>query len=246
MNQLLFTYEDTEIRTLEQDGEPWFIVKDLCDILDIVNPSQAMARLDDNEKSTIIINEKTPNGGNPRVGIVNESGMYSLVLSSRKPEAKAFKRWITSEVIPSIRKTGMYNVSTLSPAEILLKMAEQNLNNEKMLLSHDHRITVLETEVRAQNSYSVPTLADVSRGSVLQISHVVPVDSKSSVKDFFANIGIAISKGVSRGIGRSVTKLCRDNGVSVEFRLASLKGKTKIAHYPKDMLREVGYKRGLI
>lgn len=91
-----------DIRTIEMDGEPWFVAADICRALDIGNPSQAVTRLDEDEKSTLISNEgKTMN-------IVSESGLYALVLSSRKPDAKAFKRWITHDVIPSIRKTGSY------------------------------------------------------------------------------------------------------------------------------------------
>ena len=95
-----------QVRALKIDGEPWFIAKDVCDCLDINNPSQALSRLDDDEKNTIILNEGIP--GNPNKAIVNEYGLYSLILSSRKPEAHEFKRWITHDVIPSIRKHGAY------------------------------------------------------------------------------------------------------------------------------------------
>lgn len=90
------------IRTVDQNGEPWFVVADVCKSLELGNPSQAMTRLDADEKSTLISNE------GKRLNIVNEPGLYTLVLSSRKPEAKLFKRWITHEVLPSIRKHGAY------------------------------------------------------------------------------------------------------------------------------------------
>ena len=93
------------VRTVVVDGEPWFVAKDVCECLDIGNPSQALTRLDSDEKNTIILNEGI---GNPEKAVVNEYGLYTLVLGSRKPEAKAFKRWITHEVIPSIRKHGGY------------------------------------------------------------------------------------------------------------------------------------------
>lgn len=91
-----------DIRAVQLDGEPWFMAADVCRALDIGNPTQAMTRLDDDEV-TLISNE-----GGREVNFVNEPGLYSLVLGSRKPEAKAFKRWITHEVLPSIRKTGAY------------------------------------------------------------------------------------------------------------------------------------------
>lgn len=98
----LFQYEGREIRTFKIDGEPWFAAVDVCAALDVGNPSQALTRLDDDE-STLISNEGR------EMNLVSESGLYSLVLGSRKQEAKEFKRWITREVIPSIRRTGSYS-----------------------------------------------------------------------------------------------------------------------------------------
>ena len=98
-----------QVRVIEQDGEPWFVAKDVCNCLEINNSRQALSRLDDDEKNSVILNDGTP--GNPEKSIVNEYGLYSLVLSSRKPEAKEFKRWITHEVIPSIRKYGSFNMA---------------------------------------------------------------------------------------------------------------------------------------
>lgn len=96
-----------EVRTTMVEGEPWFVAADVCKALEIGNPSQAVSRLDNDEKqNTLISNEG--NKGNPNVVIINEAGLYSMIISSRKPEAKAFKRWITHEVIPSIRKHGAY------------------------------------------------------------------------------------------------------------------------------------------
>lgn len=101
----LFNYRGSKVRVAEVSGEPWFVAADVCRILDIGNPSMALSRLDDDE-CTLISIEGASNG--LAVNAVNEPGMYSLILSSRKPEAKAFKRWVTHEVIPSIRKTGVY------------------------------------------------------------------------------------------------------------------------------------------
>lgn len=106
MNELkVFSYESNEVRTVMIDGQPWWIAKDVCDVLGVDNVSQALDRIDDDERNTIILNEGI---GNPEKAVINESGLYSLVLSSRKPEAKAFKKWITSKVLPSIRKTGEF------------------------------------------------------------------------------------------------------------------------------------------
>jgi prophage antirepressor-like protein len=118
MNNLqIFNYQGKqEIRTIEKSGEVWFITKDACDVLELNNVGQALTRLDEDEKNTIILNDG--NRGNPNLSIINEPGLYSLILTSRKPEAKTFKRWITHEVIPSIRKTGSYSVNPSSVDEI--------------------------------------------------------------------------------------------------------------------------------
>lgn len=114
MNDLQIFKNDQfgEIRTVQLDGEPWFVAADVCRALDVQNVPQAVNRLDDDERHMLNI------GRQGEVHVVNEPGLYSLVLGSRKPEAKAFKRWITHDVLPSIRKTGSYvdpGVAGLSP-----------------------------------------------------------------------------------------------------------------------------------
>lgn len=106
-----FEFKGAALRTLtDENGEPWFVAKDVCDVLELSNVGQALARLDDDEKSSITLNDGTP--GNPNKAIVSESGLYALVLASRKPEAHEFKRWVTHEVLPQIRKTGGYIPTT--------------------------------------------------------------------------------------------------------------------------------------
>lgn len=153
MNQLTKIFEGHELRIVERDGEPWFVAKDVCDILEINNNRQALARLDEDEKGVSLIDTL---GGKQKLATVNEFGLYSLVLSSRKAEAKKFKRWITHEVIPSIRKTGSYSlekneslsVERLSPELQMFKqlwdgMARKELEDAK----RDEQIKGLETTV---------------------------------------------------------------------------------------------------
>jgi Prophage antirepressor len=123
MNELtVFNFEDKQVRTFDIDGEPWFLAKDVCDILEVMNVSDALSRLDVDERNTIVLNEGI---GNPEKSIVNESGLYNLTLSSRKPDAKRFKKWITSEVLPAIRKHGGY----LTPQKI-----EEAILNPDMII----------------------------------------------------------------------------------------------------------------
>lgn len=108
MDNKLMTFENAafgKIRTLTIDGEPWFVAVDVCRALEIGNPTDAMRRLDADDRTLVSI-EGASNG--LPVNAVNEPGLYTLILGSRKPEAKAFKRWITHEVIPAIRKHGVY------------------------------------------------------------------------------------------------------------------------------------------
>jgi prophage antirepressor-like protein len=107
MNQLVaFSFESNHVRVvLDANMEPWFVAADVCSALELPETHKAIARLDDDEKGRNSI--PTP-GGSQEMSVVNESGLFNLVLGSRKPEAKRFKRWVTHEVLPSIRKTGSF------------------------------------------------------------------------------------------------------------------------------------------
>ena len=105
-----FAYGDQQVRVVTRDGEPWFVARDVCDVLAITNAGNVLAALDEDERSSIHIADGT--SGNPNKALVSEAGLYSLILRSRKSEAKAFKRWVTHDVLPSIRKRGGY----LTPA----------------------------------------------------------------------------------------------------------------------------------
>jgi prophage antirepressor-like protein len=108
-NSLLpFVYEGMQVRVFTIDGDPWFNARDICEVLDLGNPSQAVARLEEDERG--IISTDTPSGPQDML-YVNEAGLYALILGSRKPQAREFKRWVTHEVIPSIRRSGMYLVA---------------------------------------------------------------------------------------------------------------------------------------
>ena len=111
MNEVqVFQFRENEVRVVNVDGEPWFVAKDVADVLGYSETNRMTARLDDDEKSkiksTVLVGLK--NVGNNDVTIISESGLYNAVLGSSKPEAKAFKKWVTSEVLPSIRKHGAY------------------------------------------------------------------------------------------------------------------------------------------
>lgn len=130
----VFNFGDYQVRTVIKEGEPWFVAKDVCSVLEVSNTSEAVSRLDDDEKG---IDSIQTNGGQQKLTIINESGLYSIILTSRKPEAKAFKKWVTSEVLPSIRKRGMFSLSDVSSL-----IEEARLNSENVVY-----VYVVENEV---------------------------------------------------------------------------------------------------
>jgi prophage antirepressor-like protein len=141
MNNNLMIFENPEfgaVRSILIDGDPWFVAADVCKALEIGKTNRALSRLDDDEKGAHSVS--TP-GGRQRMSIISESGLYSLILGSRKPEARAFKRWITHEVIPSIRKHGAYMTDSLLDAleahpeavpEYLNRLRSENARNREL------------------------------------------------------------------------------------------------------------------
>ena len=136
-----------EVRTILIGGEPWFVAVDVCNALDIGNPSQAISKLDDDEKVTLTTNEGHSGklGGAQMLNVISEAGLYSLILKSRKPEAKAFKRWITHEVIPTIRKTGGYMTDSL--LERIQREPAVIVEFAQALILEKNRVKALECEL---------------------------------------------------------------------------------------------------
>lgn len=142
----VFTNEDFgSVRALTIDSAPWFVAKDVCDALGLSNVGQAIVGLDEDEKDSITIDDGTP--GNPNKAIITEAGLYSLILRSRKPEAKRFKRWVTHEVLPSIRNHGVY----ATPQTI-----------ERMLADPDTMITTLKA-LKAERQRADALMEDNAR-----------------------------------------------------------------------------------
>ena len=134
-----------EIRTALIENEPWFVAIDVCRALEIGNSSQAISRLDADEKMITLISNEGNKRGNPNMTVVNEPGLYTLILSSRKPEAKAFKRWIAHDVIPMIRKTGGYMTDSL--LERIQKEPAVIVEFAQALILEKNRVKALECEL---------------------------------------------------------------------------------------------------
>ena len=108
----VFAYGEQQVRTVLSEGEPWWVLTDVCRVLGLKRADSTARKLDDDEKGTHLVSTLR---GKQQVITVNESGLYAVILRSDKPEAKKFKRWVTHEVLPSIRQTGAYAVSTQAP-----------------------------------------------------------------------------------------------------------------------------------
>nr|DAF41919.1 MAG TPA: repressor domain protein [Caudoviricetes sp.] len=149
MNNIqIFKYENNDVRTVEMNGEPWFVLKDVCKVLGISKYRDAAERLDDDERAPVRVDTL---GGAQEMTAVNESGLYNVILRSDKPEAKPFRKWVTSEVLPSIRKNGGYiaGQEQLTPSEL---MAKALLVANKTLAEREARIS----ELKVQNAIMQP------------------------------------------------------------------------------------------
>ena len=127
-NIRIFNYNSVEVRTIQKDGEPWFVLRDVCNVLGLGTPARVAERLDTDEVSQTHITDSM--GRQQEMTIINESGLYNVILRSDKPGAKPFRKWVTSEVLPTIRRHGMY----ATPDTV-----------EKMLADPDTTIKLLET-----------------------------------------------------------------------------------------------------
>ncbi|MFC5888530.1 BRO family protein [Kitasatospora sp. CM 4170] len=161
-----FPETDTPVRVATIDGEPWFVVADVCKVLGIGNPSDAARRLNEGDLDTIEVTDSL--GRRQNAYAANESGLYDLILDSRKPEARAFRRWITAEVIPSIRRTGSYSVAPAAPAlpdittpQGVLALAQQFARTAEQLVEADARLRELEPKALAHDTLMAAQDGDV-------------------------------------------------------------------------------------
>lgn len=143
MNEVqLFNFENHEVRSLLINSEPWFVGKDVAEVLGYANASKALKdHVEDEDK---LNNDSLSSLGQRGGWLINESGLYSLILSSKLPSAKKFKRWVTSEVLPALRKTGQYQVKELSGSEL---MAKALIEAQNVLAAKDKVIEEMKPKV---------------------------------------------------------------------------------------------------
>ena len=154
----IFLFEQrTPVRLLDRDGEVWFVLNDVCQALNLANPRRAAQRLDDDEKGVTIGDTL---GGQQLLSVVNEAGLYSLILTSRKAEARRFKRWVTHEVLPALRRTGVYDMRPVEPLDQLAPYL------------HDHQLRVLHALEAASDGTGLVTVGRLPRITGLSIEKI--------------------------------------------------------------------------
>lgn len=177
-NLQLFDFEGNQVRTLKINGEPWFVGKDVANILGYSNTRDALNKhVDSEDKNTVAIHDGITRG-NPNQVVINESGLYSLILSSKMPNAKKFKRWVTSEVLPAIRKHGAYMtdakafdvVNNKNGLADLLQQAADQLKQKDIQIEEMKPKALFADSVATSNStILIGELAKILRGNGIDI-----------------------------------------------------------------------------
>lgn len=233
MNEMqLFTNEQFgTIRTVMQNDEPWFVAKDVCEALELGNTSMALERLDDDE----LISVKLMSGGQNREMIaVNEPGLYTLILGSRKPEAKAFKRWVTHDILPAIRKTGHYatpgsmTASLADMREAMNLMQDMLTDLKQMLPKNGSMNRVLEAKANGtleprhftKGRSFANSLLD--RNAIGKKITVYLIEEDISTEQLAAELGVSSNtvfrwrRGQHAPTGWKLEKLCEVLGCQIE------------------------------
>ena len=162
----VFSYEGSEVRTVNREGEPWWVLKDICDVLQLSNPSMIADRLDEDEKAKVDPKEYLGSRSNEPATVISESGLYNVILLSRKPEAKKFKRWITHEVLPAIRRHGAY----VTPAKLEEIISDPDSWIKMLTALKDERTAKERLQLDAERNQPKVVFADavsVSSGTIL-------------------------------------------------------------------------------
>ena len=224
MNSLqTLTFEHKEISTIvDEHGNPWWIAAEVCGILGIGNVTMAVSRLDDDERSTLSPTEGA--GGMPR-NIITESGLYNLISRSDKPEAKRFRKWVTAEVLPTLRKYGRYDVSIAQYGPDVLEQIETDpsvIQLRKLLevtqeqVAQRNRLQVVEAKQRQM----IDELHATSHIAETALSTAVIVENCYTGRTGFKTaLGYSLSKGYSidrkdlATIGRAISKYCKSTGI---------------------------------
>ncbi|HCM22054.1 MAG TPA: phage antirepressor [Porphyromonadaceae bacterium] len=211
-NKLIpFDYHGQPVRSLLIDNEPWFVAKDVCKILEIANTTDAVSRLDSDEVTRFNLG-----GLSGETNIVSESGLYSLTLGSKKPQAKPFKRWVTHEVIPAIRKTGSYSAHPMTQIEMLAAQAQQMVELEKKTnIAIESANSAQKQLNNAVDALAAPAPVNWQQATGDKIKHICKVNGLSYLKEY----------------DKLYRELEHNAHVDLQSRVSRLKGRMKKAGY---------------
>jgi len=226
-----------QIRTINQNGEPWFVASDVCRALDI-DPT-ATRRLDDDEKNTMRLTQET--AGNPNATVVNEPGLYSLVLGSRKPEAKAFKRWITHEVIPAIRKHGVYATpetvekmlddpdSMIKILQALKSERQARITAEEKNRANAPKVLFADSVAQAESDILIGELAKLLKQNGVETGQNRLYDRLRKDGYIMKNSTIPTQKAMEAGLFRVIERtIAQPNGTTRIIATTKVTGKGQI------------------
>lgn len=182
-----FNFEELPVRILEVDGEPYFIGKDVADILGYANGRDALSKhVDEEDKLTSQI---ATAGQNRNVTIINESGLYSLIFSSKLENAKRFKRWVTSEVLPTLRRTGTYQTKPLTTSEQIQLIAQGNTELDERVTKIEETYPIMHGEAKHIQKLVAQKVAEIVRnkfnGYYDQVSRKLFAEIYKSIKNIF-------------------------------------------------------------
>lgn len=186
-----FEYGSQQVRTILIDGEPGFVGRDVCAVLDIADPRNSLNLLDEDDRHTMPVADSL--GRVQPTIVITESGLYSLILRSRKPEAREFKRWITREVLPAIRKTGGYGVSTFDPSNLdhVAQLAATAAEQARQIEAARPAVEFVDNFVSGDGTYLLREVA-----AVLGVRGM----GQNNLFNFLRTQAVLISDGESRNL----------------------------------------------
>lgn len=196
-NVIPFKFGKQQVRTLLIDDQPWFVATDVCESLAIVNTARALSRLDEDERG---IHSMNTLGGKQNLSVVNESGLYSLILTSRKAEAKRFKKWVTSEVLPAIRKQGRYEDSSNKMTTLMDDLIDMVETNALKGLAR-HKVAFLPASIQRSASARIYSAVH-TRFNVPRIE-LIPASQFESACNFIAAYAVLEGEFIPKGQGKS-------------------------------------------
>ncbi|WP_127076000.1 BRO family protein [Rhodomicrobium lacus] len=217
-----FDFEGKNVRIINRDANPWFVLADVCCVLEIAQAASANRRLDADEKDVLTMH--TP-GGVQQMTVINESGLYSLILTSRKESAKRFKKWVTSEVLPSIRKTGSYSARQAEePRRGELPLADEVLALKRLMLSTTDYAVGLENRIMdlERKAWQMPvdgwardwfearmTAAGIKSFTELAERVCVSKSMLSFMLDGKRSTALPVARGLARELGVPLIEIAR-------------------------------------